>query len=127
MSLHLSGFLKKLDNFIREMIDTYPMYANELADGYAAFQLVRDANPFMILTLFNDHIAVPFYDQIINEDEEFIRTAAEGKLKTEFPQFYEFFEPCVNLWDTMSPESKEATWKHMKVLVVLSKKAVSNS
>lgn len=122
-NLQLQAFLTRLDNFIKEMIETYPEQADKLNEGHRLYKIARDANPRLICTLFHSHVVEPFEGQIMSKDENFIRGAAESKLKTEFPQFYEFFDPCVKIWDEMSESSKDAMWKHVQVLVVLAKRA----
>jgi hypothetical protein len=123
-TIHLKAFLTRLDNFITEMIETYPEQADKLKKGQRAYNLARDANPRLICTLFRQHVVEPFETQIMSKDENFIRGAAKSKLATEFPEFYEFFEPCVKIWDDMSEESKSAMWKHVQVLHILSKRVV---
>lgn len=121
--LNLKAFLARLDNFIEEMIETYPEQADKLKEGRRIYKAAKDANPRLICTMFLEHVVGPFETKIMSKDEEFIRGATQSKLQAEFPQFYEFFDPCVKIWDEMSEESKEAMWKHVQVLVVLAKRA----
>lgn len=121
-TVNLTAFLNRLENFIKEMIEIFPEHAEKTKDGHTAFQGLRSSNPLLIAKLFNEHVIEPFETQIMAKDDNFIMEQAETRLKVQFPQFYSFFEPAVTAWETMSPEGKDAMWKHIQVLVILCKR-----
>lgn len=121
-TVNLTAFLNRLENFIKEMLDTFPEHAETIKDGYTAFQGLRASNPLLLAKLFNEYVVIPYEPQIIAKDEKFVLNQSETQLKTRFPQFYKFFEPAVESWETMTTSGKDAMWKHIQVLVVLCKR-----
>ncbi len=123
--LNLTAFLNRLDTFINEMIETYPEQAKRLRTAQRAYSLMRDNNPALVCRMFRKHVVAAYEVQIMSKDETFIKVGVETQLKTDFPEFYDMFQPCVAIWDTMTDTSKDALWKHLQVLLVLCKRVDS--
>lgn len=131
MSL-LSAFNNLLEQFIQEMVMTFPDL-NDLRTIQTLVGLMKRANPRMILKNFLD-VAGCYYVKILAEDAAFFEdldnwtkdprfsTEAEGEEEEMFQKLVVF--KCV--WGDLSETNKSTIWTYFKQLLIIGAKANNN-
>ena len=136
---HIDGFYNAMEDFLIAMRRTFPemkeIYTiqNKIAVGQAT-------KPKYVITQFMEQIS-PYYKPILDKDEEFFRTQISKTYNKTFN------EVCDNLgaldrtktmidtilktigkeWDlTLSDQTKQAIWNHLKVLLIMGSMAYDN-
>lgn len=131
MSL-LSAFNNLLDQFISEMVLTFPDL-NDLRTIQTLVALMRRANPRMILVNFLD-VAGRYYEKILLEDAAFFEDLSNW---TKDPRFAveadgedeQMFQKLVvfkTVWSDLSETNKAKIWAYFQQLLVIGAKANSN-
>ena len=89
-----------------------------------AIKGAKKINPRLILDLFVEHVykecASAIYDRNINQ----FRQVAQRKINTQFNEMTSALAVFDRHWDTMGEKNHEVIWQYMKVLCILSEKAI---
>lgn len=122
MTTTLGLFNNKLIDFFQELYETYPE-ERAIKSAIEALQGAKKINPRLILDLFMEYVTKPLRDPILAEDETTVITYAKNAIATHFNEVSPALMIFDKLWPSMSDANREAIWKHMKVLILLSEKA----
>jgi hypothetical protein len=122
MTTTLGLFNAKLIDFFQELYDTYPE-EKSIKGAIEALQGARKINPKLILDLFTEYVTKPLRDPILAEDDATVIAFAKAVIANQFNEMSPALLVFDKLWPTMSDANRDAIWKHMKVLVLLSEKA----
>jgi hypothetical protein len=122
MTTTLGLFNAKLIDFFQELYDTYPE-EKTIKAAIEALHGAKKINPKLILDLFTEYVTKPLRDPILAEDEATVIAFAKVVIANQFNEMSPALLVFDKLWPTMSDSNRDAIWKHMKVLVLLSEKA----
>lgn len=124
MSSPLTAFCNQLVRFFEELRDTFPE-EREIGAALETIQGAKRVNPRLVLDMFYEHIAKDLRDVIMTENIEQVLLYAKGKINKQFNEMM----PAINIfdkhWATMDDVNRNAIWKYLKVLILLSDKARS--
>jgi hypothetical protein len=122
MTTTLGIFNTKLIAFFEDLSQTFP----EERDIKLALEGILGAkkvNPRLILDLFTEYVAKPLTEAILAEDEEKIILFAKAAISTQFNEMSPALMIFDKHWATLSDGTRDAIWKHLKVLVMLADRA----
>ncbi len=122
MTTTLSLFNTKLIDFFQELHETYPE-ERTIKSAIEALHGARKINPKLILDLFTEYVTKPLRDPILAEDEATVIAFAKVIIGQQFNEMSPALLVFDKLWPDMTEANRDAIWKHMKVLVLLSEKA----
>ena len=105
----LGTFIAMMDQFINEMIATFPNESKLRVYGNS-FNMIKKSNPRKILELFMESVG-PFTQQIMAKDESVM-------LDSQIPLCDELNLP--HIWTTpgITNSTKEAIWAHLNTLLM---------
>jgi flagellin-specific chaperone FliS len=119
----LSAFNTQLIQFFDELCNTFPE-DKDIKMATEAIKGAKKINPRLILDLFVEHVykecASAIYDRNIYQ----FRQVAQRKINTQFNEMTSALAVFDRHWDTMGDKNHEVIWQYMKVLCILSEKAV---
>ena len=118
----LGIFNTKLITFFEDLQETFPE-ERDIRTSLEALRGAKKINPKLLLDVFYENITRPLRDQILTEDEEKVITYARQAIKVQFNEVSVALVIFDKHWPTMSEHNKQAIWKYLKVLVLLSEKA----
>lgn len=118
----LGIFNNKLITFFEDLQESFPE-EREIKTSLEALRGAKKINPKLLLDVFYENVTRPLRDQILAEDEEKVITYAKQAIQSQFNEVSVALMIFDKHWPTMSEHNKEAIWKYMKVLVLLSEKA----
>jgi hypothetical protein len=105
----LSAWTEMLDNFLNELIETFPE-ETAMKKYKTSFELLRKTNPRKCIDTFMTSIT-PFQEHIMNKNEEFFMKDSNDFLKD------------LNIkkhWTTeLSSNTKDAIWQYLQTLYIL--------
>lgn len=103
----LSTFINLLDQFLIELVETFPEHA-KFKVYYSNFELLKETNSRKILDKFMSEIS-PYSEYIINKNEELFNIECELNNKLEINK----------VWNSdISDNTKGAIWAHLNTLYV---------
>lgn len=119
----LSAFNTQLIQFFDELCNTFPE-DKDIKMATEAIKGAKKINPRLILDLFVEHVykecASAVYDRNIHQ----FREVAQRKINTQFNEMTSALAVFDRHWDTMGEKNHEVIWQYMKVLCILSEKAI---
>jgi hypothetical protein len=119
----LSAFNTQLIQFFDELCNTFPE-DKDIKMATEAIKGAKKINPRLILDLFVEHVykecASAIYDRNIHQ----FRQVAQRKINTQFNEMTSALAVFDRHWDTMGDKNHEVIWQYMKVLCILSEKAM---
>jgi hypothetical protein len=118
----LGIFNEKLIGFFQDLADTYPE-EREIKMALEALQGAKKINPRLLLDMFMEYVTKPLRDPILAEDENYVINYAKVTIHTQMNDMSVALMIFDKHWPTMSDTNRQAIWKHLKVLVLLSEKA----
>lgn len=118
----LGIFNIKLITFFEDLQESFPE-ERDIKSSLEALRGAKKINPKLLLDVFYENVTRPLRDQILAEDEEKVITYAKKAIQSQFNEVSVALMIFDKHWPTMSEHNKEAIWKYMKVLVLLSEKA----
>jgi hypothetical protein len=121
----LTAFNNMLVRFFEELRDTFP----EEKDIRVALEYIQNArkiNPRLILDLYMEHVAKPLREAIAKEDVGAIIVYAREKASGQYNEIMPALSIFDRHWVGLADSNRNAIWKYMKVLIVLSDKAQVN-
>ncbi len=117
-------FVDKLLAFFEDLMETYPE-EKEIRYAVDAISMAKKMNPRLILDLFTDYVSKPLHDAILAENEEVVIPYAKNQIQNQFNEMSPALIIFDKHWTTMSEANRKAIWNHMKVLILLSDKAMT--
>jgi hypothetical protein len=118
----LGIFNNKLITFFEDLQESFPE-ERDIKTSLEALRGAKKINPKLLLDVFYENVTRPLRDQILAEDEEKVISYAKKAIQSQFNEVSVALMIFDKHWPTMSENNKEAIWKYMKVLVLLSEKA----
>lgn len=118
----LGLFVNKLIDFFEDLNNAYPE-EKEIRAALESIKAAKRINPKLILDLFTEYVTKPLRDPILAENEEIVISFAKTILQTQFNDMSPALLIFDRHWPEMTESSRQAIWKHLKVLVLLSEKA----
>lgn len=118
----LGLFVNKLIDFFEDLNNAYPE-EKEIKAALESIKAAKRINPKLILDLFTEYVTKPLRDPILAESEEIVIGYAKTILQTQFNDMSPALLIFDRHWPDMTESSRQAIWKHLKVLVLLSEKA----
>jgi hypothetical protein len=110
-----SDFIKQLQNMYPEDTD-FPIFLSTL-------QLLKSANPMLVVNFVKTDIIDPYGSKIISKDESFF-------LNNDYTKHGEvdlnIVEKLKTYIQNMSPNSKDIVWKYIELLMKLTLKILEN-
>ena len=110
-----SDFLKQLENMYPDDTD-FPVFLTTL-------QLLKSANPMLVVNFVKTDIIDPYGQKIISKDESFF-------LNNDYTKHGEvdlnIVEKLITYIQNMSPNSKDIVWKYIEILMKLTLKILEN-
>ena len=110
-----SDFLKQLENMYPDDTD-FPVFLTTL-------QLLKSANPMLVVNFVKTDIIDPYGQKIISKDESFF-------LNNDYTKHGEvdlnIVEKLKTYIQNMSPNSKDIVWKYIEILMKLTLKILEN-
>ena len=105
-------------------METYPE-EKEIRYAVDAITMAKKMNPRLILDLFMDYVSKPLHDPILAENEEIVIPYAKNQIQNQFNEMSPALLIFDKHWPTMTDSNRKAIWNHLKVLVLLSDKAMT--
>jgi hypothetical protein len=121
MSSPLGIFNTRLIGFFEDLQATFPE-ERDIKLGLEAIQGAKKINPKLILDLFRENVAKPLRDDILKEDEDKVIAYAKMVIASQYNEMSPALMIFDKHWHNMSEGNRDAIWKHLKVLVLLSEK-----
>ena len=118
----LGLFVNKLIDFFEDLNNAYPE-EKEIRAALESIKAAKRINPKLILDLFTEYVTKPLRDPILAESEEIVIGYAKAILQTQFNDMSPALLIFDRHWPDMTETSRQAIWKHLKILVLLSEKA----
>lgn len=118
----LGLFNDKLIGFFEDLAATFPE-ERDIRMAIEALQGARKINPRLILDMFSEYVTKPLRDPILAEDEEKVIVFAKATIQTQYNDMSPALMIFDKHWPHMSEANRQAIWKHLKVLVLLSERA----
>lgn len=113
-------FNGKLQDFVSDLTEIHPLPDLKVFKGMLELAIKMDAT--VPSAMFHKCVAVPYGAFIKNKDEAFLT----GHTFDEVGQFTDLniVNRLKTLWVDLSHDNKDAVWKHLQVLLVLSQRCV---
>jgi len=125
MTTQLGMFTNKLISFFEDLQESFPE-EKDIRNSLEALRGAKKVNPRLLLDIFYDQVTNPLRDHILAQDEEKVIAFARIAIQSQFNEISVALMIFDKHWPYMSEHNKEAIWKYMKVLVLLSEKAKSS-
>lgn len=122
MTTTLGIFNTKLIAFFEDLSQTFPE-ERDIKMALEGIQGAKKVNPRLVLDLFTEYVAKPLTDPILAQDEEKIITYAKLAISTQFNEMSPALMIFDKYWPSLSDGTRDAIWKHLKVLVLLAERA----
>jgi hypothetical protein len=121
---NLGLFCDKLINFFQDLTASYPE-ERDIKLALEAIQGARKINPRLVLDLFVENVSKPLHDDILAENDEKIIAYAKAIISTTYNDMLVALTIFDKHWPEMSDANRKAIWNYLKVLVLLSDKAMT--
>ena len=118
----LGLFNQKLIGFFEDLASTFPE-ERDIKMALEAIQGAKKINPKLLLDMFTEYVTKPLRDPILAEDEDKVIAFAKATIQTQYNDMSPALMIFDKHWPTMSEGNRDAIWKHLKVLVLLSERA----
>jgi hypothetical protein len=118
----LGLFNNKLISFFEDLVETFPE-ERDIKLAIDTLQGAKKINPRLILDLFMEFVTKPLKEHILAENEVAVIAFAKVAIQTQFNEISPALMIFDKYWPSMSDSNRDAIWKHLKVLVLLSEKA----
>lgn len=113
-------FNAKLQDFVSDLTEIHPLPDLKVFKGLLELAIKMDAA--VPPAMFHKCVAVPYGTCIKAKDEAFLASHSFD----EVGQYTDLniVNRLKTLWGDLSPDNKDAVWKHLQVLLVLSQRCV---
>lgn len=123
MSL-LSAFNTQLVNLFDELCNTFPE-ERDIKMATEAIKGAKKINPRLVLDLFVEHVYNECSTVIYERNHIMFRHIVQQKVTTQFNEMLSAMAIFDKHWDTMGEKNRSVIWDYLKVLCLLSEKAVA--
>lgn len=120
----LSAFNTQLVNMFDELCQTFPD-DREITMATEAIKGAKKINPRLVLNLFVEHVYKECSKAIYEKNAPLFRQIAQRKISTQFNEMISALSIFDKYWDTMGTENQHVLWQYLKVLCILSEKALA--
>lgn len=120
----LNAFTTQLVNFFDDLCASFPE-EKEIRMATEAVKGAKKINPRLLLDLFREHVYKDCCQAIYDRNVTAIRQYVVHKLTTQFNEMISALTLFNKHWDTMSEHNRETILQYLKVLCVLSEKAIT--
>jgi len=114
-----SLFNKKFEEFLNDLVATYPEETDLRAMRSMLEWTIKAMGPKVPQEMFDSCVAVPYGDKIIARNESFF--LEECPYDTRYADI-NIVNKLKAKWKVLSDENKEVVWKYLLVLMVLNSK-----
>lgn len=125
MSSPLTAFCNQLVRFFEELKETFPD-ERDIRLALETIQGARRINPRLVLDMFYEHVTKDLKVPIANENEQQIIEYAKSKISQQFNEILPALAIFDKHWANLSDPNRKAIWNYLKVLIILSEKALSS-
>jgi hypothetical protein len=122
MTTIIGLFNKSLIGFFKDLYETFPE-ERDIKLALEAIEGARKINPKLIVDLFYENVYRPLHADILDENADKVISFARSKIAVEFNEISPAIMIFDKHWDTLSDQTRNAIWKHLKVLILLAEKA----
>jgi hypothetical protein len=119
----LGAFNTQLIRFFEELSSTFPE-ERDIKLALEAIQGAKKINPKLILDLFWENVYKDLAESIQREDADVVIGYAKSKISGQYNEMSPALMIFDKHWPTMTEGNRDAIWKHLKVLVLLSDRAL---
>ena len=123
MSL-LSAFNTQLVNLFDELCNTFPE-ERDIKMATEAIKGAKKINPRLVLDLFVEHVYNECATVIYERNHIMFRHIVQKKVTTQFNEMLSAMAIFDKHWETMGEKNRNVIWDYLKVLCLLSEKAVA--
>lgn len=120
---YLDKFNDTIEEFLDDIIRVFPE-DDDMQLYKFGLKGMRIASPKTVCQEYYQGVTIPYYDKISSKDEKFFMEHDFTEVKNDVPDGVRILNKTLNYWKELSSEDKEAVWKYLKVLCVLSKKVI---
>lgn len=120
----LSAFITQLVNLFDELCTTFPE-DRDIKMATEAVKGARKINPRLILDLFVNHVYKGCAQAIYDRNAPLFRAYVHQTISTQFNEMITALSIFDKYWDTMGQANQDVIWQYLKVLCLLSEKAIS--
>jgi hypothetical protein len=121
-SVYIDMFNSKLDEFIKELVHSFPE-VKPFAFIKTAITMLKNVNPKRPIEIFHKYVHDVYKEFIINKDEQFFLNANYDMSQTTAVEYWqEFIDNIRDIWFTLDDAEKEAIWRYFHILLVLDEK-----
>ena len=120
MSTSMKAFNDMLEQFVRELIETFPE-EKCLKKYQIKIDMLRNSNPRKCVTKFMKNIK-PYSEFIMKKDDSFFMNVQEGQ---ELPAIVEELNLHANWTPDLSQKTKDAIWQYLQTLYMLGTTIIS--
>jgi hypothetical protein len=118
---YVESFNNKLAEFVKDLGVAFPDIP-DINTLRSSLVLARSLDPSLPQKLFHHHVALPFGDRILASDEGFFMQYDYQELSKIHGVEIDIVGKIKNIWHDLTDNNKDAIWKYLHVLVVLSRK-----
>ncbi len=124
-------FNKKATEFLADLIQAYPEI-EQFKTLKGAFTLLKNVSEDTPLKMFQRNVLSKYSKEIEERDEHFFLQRDDYdsdiiQVTTHVEYWRDFITNLKSLWQSMSPENKEAIWNHLNFLTVIARQIQNTS
>lgn len=108
----LNDFLEDLEQIGIQNVQEYPLLKTSC-------QMLASIDKKRPAEMFHKYVVGPYEKQITDRNEEFFWNETYGSNNSML-----IVQAIKQIWKTLDDDNKEAVWKHMQVLMVISRKII---
>ena len=120
----LNAFTTQLVNMFDELCQTFPD-DKEIKMANEAIKGAKKINPRLVLDLFVEHVYKECSQAVYDRNAPLFRQIAQRKISMQFNEMISALSIFDKYWDTMGTENQNVIWQYLKVLCILSEKALA--
>lgn len=124
--VYYEAFNNKLVELLNDMISTFPGLADDMITLKHGVSVIRNIDPSVPQTFFNDHVAKQYESQVLDKDEAFfLQHDYTNDVKLIHGFNIDIIGKLKTVWKDMNDTNKESVWKYMHVLLALNRKCIN--
>jgi hypothetical protein len=124
--VYQEAFNNKLVELLNDMITTFPDICEDLKTLKHGVNMIRNIDPKVPQSFFNERVCVPYEERILSKDENFF---LDHDYTDDVKLIHGFNIDVVgklkSIWKDMNEGNKQTIWKYMHVLLALNRKCVN--
>jgi hypothetical protein len=120
----LNAFTTQMVHFFEELCDTFPE-EKDLKMATEGIKGAKKINPRLILDLFVENVYKGCSTAIYERNTNVVRRHMQDTVATKYNDMLAALSIFDKHWDTMGTKNQEVIWQYLKVLCLLSEKAMA--